>query len=128
MGNEKWIEHRTPNPVPLGTVLQPYYNARSVRSPEMKDMTSGADRYCLITHQADTDGELETKLYKGDVIPTTSGGAQVVFDDVECLRQMNPGDTPPRKRKSNHEERKASVQVVESRCSVGIQGSKKQRL
>lgn len=94
----------------------------------MKDMTSGADRYCLITHQADTDGELETKLYKGDVIPTTSGGAQVVFDDVECLRQMNPGDTPPRKRKSNHEERKASVQVVESRCSVGIQGSKKQRL
>lgn len=102
----------------------------------MKDITSGADRYCLITHQADTDGELETKLYKGDVIPTTSGGAQVVFDDVECLRQMNPGDTPPRKRKSGHEDqrssrKKESVDVVESRCSVGIQGhtsSKKQRL
>jgi kinesin family member 23 len=105
----------------------------------MKDITSGVDRYCLITHQPDTDGELETKLYKGDVIQTTSGGAQVVFDDVECLRQMNPGDSPPRKRKSQHDEQRTSrtprkkessqgIDIVESRCSVGIQGSKKQRL
>lgn len=101
----------------------------------MKDMTSGAERYCLITHQPDTDGELETKLYKGDVIPTTSGGAQVVFNDIECLKQMSPGISPPRKRKSIHDEqrtsrtpRKKESDVVESRCSVGIQGSKKQRL
>lgn len=125
--------------MPLGTVLQPYYNAKSVKSPEMKDLANRrSSRYCLITQGADTDGEVETRLYKGDVIPTTSGGAQVVFDDVECLKQLSPGPSPPRKRKStNAEERKTpakkhssgKVQAVESRCSVGIEGhNKKQRL
>lgn len=91
-------------------------------------------RYCLITQGADTDGALETKLYKGDVIPTTTGGAQVVFDDIECLKQLSPQASPPRKRKSNHNDKtpskKASIDVVESRCSIGIEGrsSKKQRL
>ena len=136
VGNEKWLEHRgQTNPIPLGTVLQPYYNAKTVKSPEMRDITSGTSRYCLITQEADTEGELETKLYKGDVIPTTSGGAQVIFDDVECLTQMSPDVTPPRKRKSDHQpqasSKKPSMDVIESRCSVGIQGhtsSKKQRL
>lgn len=108
----------------------------------MKDVTNPRNsRYCLIIQDADTDGELETKLYKGDINPTISGGAQVVFDDVECLKQKAPGGTPPRKRKStNAEERKTPakkasneknpLEVVESRCSVGIQGhsTKKQRV
>lgn len=138
VGNEKWIEHRSGNPVPLGTVLQPYYNAKSVKSPEMKDIVSPrTSRYCLISQGADTDGELETRLYKGDVIPTTSGGAQVVFNDVECLKQISPAGSPPRKRKSIHGDerqrtpgKKSSIDVVESRCSIGIEGrsSKKQRL
>lgn len=136
MGNEKWLEHRPSVPVPLGTILQPYYNARSVKSPELKDIINNrTSAYCLVTQEADTEGELETKLYKGGVIPTTSGGAQVIFDDVECLKQFSPLDSPPRKRKSQHEERKTpgkknSVDVVESRCSVGIQGhsTKKQRV
>lgn len=127
-----------PNPVPLGTVLQPYYNAKQVQSPEMKDMINPRNsRYCLITQEADTDGELETKLFKGDVIPTISGGAQVIFDDVECLKQMNPCTTPPRKRKSTNADRKTpskkqsagALEAVESRCSLGIEGhsNKKQR-
>lgn len=139
VGSEKWLEHRPAHPVPLGTILQPYYNAKSVKSPEMKDFANRrSSRYCLITQGADTDGEVETRLYKGDVIPTTSGGAQVIFDDVECLKQLSPGASPPRKRKSvNAEERRTPAkkhsssqpQAVESRCSVGIEGhSKKQRL
>lgn len=133
VGNEKWLEHRPKPIVPVGTILQPYYNARTVKSPELKDITNQrTSRYCLIAQEADTDGEVETKLYKGDVIPTTSGGAQVVFDDVECLTQTSP----TRKRKSGHEEgkktpsKKPSLDVVEGRCSVGIQGhsTKKQRV
>jgi kinesin family member 23 len=123
----------------LGTVFQPYFNrTKSVKSPEMKDITNArTSRYCLITQEADTDGELETKLYKGDVIPTTSGGAQVVFNDVECLKQMSPtADLTPRKRKSNTTEenvkspKKKSDVVTQARCSTGIEGhySKKQRL
>ena len=105
----------------------------------MKDMNRSS-RYCLITQEADTDGELETKLYKGNVIPTISGGAQMVFDDVECLKQISPSGSPlQRKRKStNAEERRTpgkshssgNVNPVESRCSVGIEGhsTKKQRV
>jgi kinesin family protein 23 len=102
----------------------------------MKDITNArTSRYCLITQEADTDGELETKLYKGDVIPTTTGGAQVVFDDVECLTHMSPNralSSPPpaRKRKSDDRKTPNKKTDVGSRCSTGIEGhsSKKQRI
>lgn len=87
-----------------------------------KEITDGASRYCLIAQEHDTDGELETKLYKvlhsdiiaignlyiniqilyinkynffsslkqGDILPTSGGGAQVVFNDMECLKQSSP--------------------------------------
>lgn len=137
VGNEGWLEHKAPTIVAPGTVLQPYYKrTKSVTSPEMKDITnSRTSRYCLITQEADTDGEIATKLYKGDVVPTTTGGAQVIFDDVECLKQLSPtASSPPRKRKSNAEERKTpskkSALDLNSRCSTGIEGhhTKKQRL
>lgn len=101
----------------------------------MKDITNArTSRYCLITQDADTEGELETKLYKGDVIPTTTGGAQVVFDGIECLKQLSPNSSPTqRKRKSattTPNKKKPTIDVVSSRCSQGIEGhySKKQRL
>lgn len=143
VGNEGWLEHRAPTIVHPGTVLQPYYNrTKSVTSPEMKDITNArTSRYCLITQQADTDGELETKLYKGDVINTRTGGAQVVFDDVECLKQQSPTSSPTdRKRKSSNVDEnigqqpktpsKKSNQDIGARCSQGIEGhySKKQRV
>lgn len=97
----------------------------------MKDL-SGPSRYCLITQEPDTEGELETKLYKGDVLTTTSGGAQVIFDDIECLKQLSPNVTPPRKRKSEVERqtpgKKPSLDVVESRCSIGFGSNKKHRV
>jgi kinesin family protein 23 len=143
VGNEGWLEHKAPFVVAPGTVLQPFYKrTKSVTSPEMKDITnSRTSRYCLITQEADTDGELETRLYKGDVIPTTTGGAQVVFDDVECLKQLSPINatttsptTELRKRKSNTEQRKTpskkSAAEIGDLCSTGIEGhfTKKQRL
>lgn len=111
----------------------------------MKDITNPrTSRYCLIHQEADTDGELETKLYKGDVIPTTSGGAQVVFNDVECLKQISPTASPnaakspgsaTRKRKTDEmktpsKSKKNTNELISSRCSTGIEGhySKKQRL
>lgn len=99
----------------------------------MKDMNRSS-RYCLITQEADTDGELETKLYKGNVIPTISGGAQMIFDDVECLKQISPGESPRKRKSTNADERKTgkskSNGPVEGRCSIGIEGhsTKKQRL
>lgn len=108
----------------------------------MKDITNPrTSRYLLVHQEADTDGELETKLFKGDVIPTTSGGAQVVFNDVECLKQMSPTASPnetSRKRKSAAEDQQKTPskhnkksQDVGNRCSTGIEGhysTKKQRI
>ncbi|XP_072748061.1 kinesin-like protein KIF23 [Anoplolepis gracilipes] len=89
---DRWIDHRPQTLVPIGTVLQPLMQRkRSVTqlgSP--KEITNGASRYCLISQEHDTDGELETKLFKGDILPTSGGGAQVIFNDMECLKQSSP--------------------------------------
>ncbi|XP_018405122.1 PREDICTED: kinesin-like protein KIF23 [Cyphomyrmex costatus] len=89
---DRWIDHRPQTLVPVGTVLQPMMQRRrsvtQLTSP--KEITDGASRYCLVAQEHDTDGELETKLYKGDILPTSGGGAQVVFNDMECLKQSSP--------------------------------------
>nr|XP_036670532.1 kinesin-like protein KIF23 [Drosophila suzukii] len=140
---DKWLEHRAANPVPLGTIMQPYLkNRKSVtKLTDMKELTAhGTTKYCLVSQDADTDGDVETKLYKGNVIPTCGGGAQVVFNDVECLKQKSPVHSPTRKRPSNGTisalggggvpSTITSAQDVTSRCNVGIEGhsSKKSKM
>lgn len=89
---DRWIDHRPNGLVPVNTVLQPMMRRRkSIRQlTDPKDITEGRDKYCVVTQEQDTDGELETKLYKADIVPTSGGGAQVIFNDVECLKQMSP--------------------------------------
>ncbi|XP_011296256.1 kinesin-like protein KIF23 [Musca domestica] len=140
---EKWIEHRAQNPVPLGTVLQPYLkNRKSItKLTDMKDLTGhNANKYMLVSQEADTDGDVETKLFKGNIVPTCGGGAQVIFDDVECLKQKSPVPSPNRKRPINTDNGGIlsnigttvsalsaltslnSANDVASRCNVGIEG------
>jgi len=71
-------------------VLQPLIKRkkRTVAAPKSKDLGSAA-RYCLTHQQQDTDGEIQTQLYKGDVFRTAGGGASVQFTAVETLRQEN---------------------------------------
>lgn len=140
---DKWLEHRAANPVPLGTIMQPFLkNRKSVtKLTDMKELTNhGANKYCLVSQEADTDGDVETKLYKGNVIPTCGGGAQVVFNDVECLKQKSPVHSPTRKRPSNGTisalgggpvpSTVTSNQDIASRCNLGIEGhsSKKSKI
>ncbi|XP_043505581.1 kinesin-like protein KIF23 isoform X1 [Polistes fuscatus] len=89
---DRWIDHRPGALAPLGTVLQPIMRRRRsvTRLTSPKEITDGASRYCLVAQEHDTDGELETKLFKGDILPTSGGGAQVVFNDMECLKQSSP--------------------------------------
>ena len=47
-------------------------------------------KYLLTTNTQDQQGEVTTKLYKGDVIPTVGGGQQVAFNNVEVLIQESP--------------------------------------
>ncbi|XP_071570316.1 kinesin-like protein KIF23 isoform X3 [Temnothorax nylanderi] len=107
---DRWIDHRPQTLVPIGTVLQPLMQRRrsvtQLTSP--KEITDGASRYCLVAQEHDTDGELETKLYKGDILPTSGGGAQVVFNDMECLKQSSP---KARKRTGPREEGMDQVDI-----------------
>lgn len=92
-----WLEHNVIKPVALGTVLQPSMKKRKslTKLTKARDVTNpNQSKYCLIAQEPDTDGELETKLYKGDIVPTCGGGAQVIFNDVERLKQESPCGTP----------------------------------
>lgn len=118
---DRWLEHRAAHPVPLGTIMQPFYkNRKSItKLTDIKDITDPkTSKYCLVSQGADTDGEVETRMYKGNIIPTCGGGAQVVFDDVECLKQRSP-DGPLRKRPSKGE-CFSPVKEVPSNYSVGM--------
>lgn len=89
----EWVEHAPNKMVPMGTVMKPNINNSKVvnKLTNVKDIAnSKTSKYVLISQEQDTDGELETKLYKGDVVPTCGGGAQVIFNDVEMLKQFSP--------------------------------------
>ncbi|XP_066245796.1 kinesin-like protein KIF23 [Euwallacea similis] len=88
-----WLEHNVIKPCPLATVMQPTMKKR--KSVSKLDKASDIinrkqSKYCLVAQEPDTDGEMETKLYKADIIPTCGGGAQVIFNDVERLNQESP--------------------------------------
>lgn len=87
--SENWLDHRPAGSVDSGTVLQPMIKRkkRTVATPKSKDLGTAA-RYCLTHQQQDTDGEIETQLYKGNVFRTAGGGASVQFTAVETLKQQ----------------------------------------
>ncbi|OTF81180.1 hypothetical protein BLA29_007898 [Euroglyphus maynei] len=97
----KWIEHRPPGTMNLGTVFQP--NIQSKRKKSVTNLKTSdfvgksneiASKYALTHHAATEMGNVETEVYKGDVIPSITGGSQVIFNDVEKLVQFNPADHP----------------------------------
>ncbi|XP_037303183.1 kinesin-like protein KIF23 [Manduca sexta] len=114
-----WVEHAPNNLVPMGTVLKPsIVNSKVVNKLKtVKDITnSKTSKYCLISQEQDTDGELETKLYKGDVIPTCGGGAQVIFNDVEMMTQFSP----TRESQSNRSNRQSGTTCARHSGKGGI--------
>ena len=78
---ERWLDHRPSTTLDLDTVLQPQLgHAKSItKLTDAKDVTnSKVSKYVLTTQEQDSAGEIETKLYKGDIRNTVSGGAQVI--------------------------------------------------
>uniref|UniRef100_A0A665U936 Kinesin-like protein n=1 Tax=Echeneis naucrates TaxID=173247 RepID=A0A665U936_ECHNA len=86
-GAEKWVDHKPASSLDLGTVLQPVIpNAIQVSAPSEKAL-SKCDRYVLTHQEVASDGEIQTKLIKGEVIKTRGGGQAVQFTDIETLKQ-----------------------------------------
>ncbi|XP_065886124.1 kinesin-like protein KIF23 [Dysidea avara] len=126
--SENWLDHRPTGSVESGTVLQPLIKRkkRTVAAPKSKDLGS-AGRYCLTHQQQDTDGEIQTQLYKGSVFRTAGGGASVQFTAVETLRQQaaDKATTPPpvamEDDSSGSCDSTGSWTDVETRCAVAIE-------
>ncbi|CAG0882376.1 unnamed protein product [Darwinula stevensoni] len=121
-GDAQWVSHEPTMPVRQSTVLQPKLKKKKSRTKLNARDLSKSERYLLMHQEQDNNGGIETQFYKGDVLPTCSGGSQVVFQDVEVLRQQSPTggsaqSHSPRKR--SHEEQNRDV---EARCSVAVEG------
>ncbi|XP_011144419.2 kinesin-like protein KIF23 [Harpegnathos saltator] len=109
--SSKWIDHRPGQMVPIGTIFQPQTPSKHsiTKLTNPKPFMTRSARYCLYAQEQDTDGELETKLYKADVLPTCSGGAQVVFNDIECLKQVSPARQKQHSKPVNAESSSANL-------------------
>ncbi|XP_073327386.1 kinesin-like protein KIF23 isoform X2 [Pagrus major] len=125
-GGEKWVDHKPTSSMDLGTVLQPVIpNSIQVSAPSEKAL-SKCDRYVLTHQEVASDGEIQTKLIKGEVIKTRGGGQSVQFTDIETLKQELT-TVPGRKRKSsegkppNGDRADGAWSDVETRCSVAVE-------
>ncbi|XP_024138213.1 kinesin-like protein KIF23 isoform X4 [Oryzias melastigma] len=125
-GAEKWVDHKPTSSLDLGTVLQPVIpNAIQVSAPNEKAL-SKCDRYVLTHQEVASDGEVQTKLIKGEVIKTRGGGQAVQFTDIETLRQELT-TAPSRKRKSSEnvpssgDQQDGAWTDVETRCSMAVE-------
>nr|XP_020474985.1 kinesin-like protein KIF23 isoform X3 [Monopterus albus] len=125
-GGEKWVDHKPSSSLDLGTVLQPVIpNAIQVSAPSEKAL-SKCDRYVLTHQEVSSDGEIQTKLIKGEVIKTRGGGQAVQFTDIETLKQEMTTVTS-RKRKSsegtpaNKDQTAGAWTDVETRCAVALE-------
>ncbi|CAL8294345.1 unnamed protein product [Boreogadus saida] len=124
-GGEKWVDHKPASSVDLGTMLQPSIPNSIKVSAASEKVLSKCDRYVLTHQEVASDGEIQTKLIKGDVIKTRGGGQSVQFTDIETLRQQLT-TAASRKRRSSEGSTQSSDQGgqwtdVETRCAVGVE-------
>ena len=81
-GADRWVDHHSPSEVPLNTILKPAIKGtkRSVTKLSEKEVFhEKTTRYCLTSQEQDTDGEVETKLYKVIKVDTKLG---ITVNDV----------------------------------------------
>jgi len=134
-GNNVWLDHR-PNPTSdcllnssNDAILKPKISGgekrvgrKSVTRIDAKDVEK-ATKYALTEQRVDSEGEVETKVFKGDVLPSRGGGSEVKLTDVEIhkIRQISPGSK--RSYSVTREPATADqVEEVESRCNIAIEG------
>nr|XP_037279285.1 kinesin-like protein KIF23 isoform X1 [Rhipicephalus microplus] len=122
-GAEMWVDHKPAGTVDTGAVMQPVMKKKkSVGKLGVKDVTKGASKYALLHQEQDAGGDVEEQLYKGDVIPSMTGGAQVVFNEVETVKHLSPTSSQLRKRSNGRAARDEDDDYVSARCSVSVEG------
>ncbi|NXY84579.1 KIF23 protein, partial [Alcedo cyanopectus] len=122
---DRWVDHKPSSNLPTDTVMQPHVpHAITVAAASEKALAK-CDKYMLTHQELASDGEIETKLIKGDVFKTRGGGQAVQFTEIETLKQESPTG---RKRRSSPcspnpcgDGADSEWTDVETRCSVAVE-------
>uniref|UniRef100_A0A8D2LSZ2 Kinesin-like protein n=1 Tax=Varanus komodoensis TaxID=61221 RepID=A0A8D2LSZ2_VARKO len=122
---ERWVDHKPASNVQTETVLQPHVPHAITVTAASEKALARCDKYMLTHQELASDGEIETKLIKGDVYKTRGGGQAVQFTEIETLKQESPTG---RKRRSSpssplppEEATESEWTDVETRCSVAVE-------
>ncbi|XP_058521600.1 kinesin-like protein KIF23 isoform X4 [Ochotona princeps] len=122
---DRWVDHKPASNVQTETVMQPHVpHAITVAVPNEKALAK-CEKYMLTHQELASDGEIETKLIKGDVFKTRGGGQSVQFTEIETLKQESPSGS--RKRRSSTvapaqpDGTESEWTDVETRCSVAVE-------
>ncbi|XP_072471370.1 kinesin-like protein KIF23 isoform X6 [Notamacropus eugenii] len=123
---DRWVDHKPASNVQTETIMQPHVPHAITVAVANEKALAKCEKYMLTHQELASDGEIETKLIKGDVFKTRGGGQSVQFTDIETLKQESP---PGRKRRSSTCAQTQEVAVptesewtdVETRCSVAVE-------
>uniref|UniRef100_A0A8C4LIU4 Kinesin-like protein n=1 Tax=Equus asinus TaxID=9793 RepID=A0A8C4LIU4_EQUAS len=95
---DRWVDHKPASNVQTETVMQPHVPHAITVSVANEKALAKCEKYMLTHQELASDGEIETKLIKGDVYKTRGGGQSVQFTEIETLKQESPTG---RKRRSS---------------------------
>ncbi|CAK7301792.1 kinesin-like protein KIF23 isoform X9 [Vulpes vulpes] len=121
---DRWVDHKPASNVQTETVMQPHVPHAITVSVANEKALAKCEKYMLTHQELASDGEIETKLIKGDVFKTRGGGQSVQFTDIETLKQESPTG---RKRRSPTaapappDGTESEWTDVETRCSVAVE-------
>ncbi|KAM4826215.1 kinesin-like protein KIF23 isoform 5-T5 [Thomomys bottae] len=122
---DRWVDHKPASNVQTETVMQPHVPHAITVSVANEKALAKCEKYMLTHQELASDGEIETKLIKGDVFKTRGGGQSVQFTDIETLKQELPNGS--RKRRSatvapaQPDGTESEWTDVETRCSVAVE-------
>uniref|UniRef100_A0A2K5QV32 Kinesin-like protein n=1 Tax=Cebus imitator TaxID=2715852 RepID=A0A2K5QV32_CEBIM len=121
---DRWVDHKPASNMQTETVMQPHVPHAITVSVANEKALAKCEKYMLTHQELASDGEIETKLIKGDVYKTRGGGQSVQFTDIETLKQESPNG---RKRRSSTvapaqpDGAESEWTDVETRCSVAVE-------
>jgi kinesin family protein 23 len=77
----------------IETLLQPKFHKKvCTQQAPAKEEIARTTKYVLTHQNLDSQGEIVTDFVKGDVLPSSTGGVNVIFNDVERLTCTSPPD------------------------------------
>ncbi|XP_030100478.1 kinesin-like protein KIF23 isoform X4 [Mus musculus] len=120
----RWVDHKPASNVQTETVMQPHVPHAITVSVANEKALAKCEKYMLTHQELASDGEIQTKVIKGDVYKTRGGGQSVQFTDIETLKQELPTG---RKRRSSTlapaqpDGTESEWTDVETRCSVAVE-------